>query len=411
MVIFVGQLGKVLGIPVEKGPFFQTIASVMQGLDSIHWLTLGVSLVTLAILIGLPRLKVRISAPLVTVAVGIALSAVAGLDARGVEFVGEIPSGLPSLSLPDLSLIGQLLPGALGIALMSFTESIAAARSFQTHSEPDPDANQELLALGIANIGGGLSQAFPAGGGTSQTAVNDQAGAKSQIAEIITAATVIVSLLFLSGLIGQMPQATLGALVLVAAAGLIKLDEFRKIGQIRIHELAWAIATLAGVVLLGTLQGILVAVLLSMLDLVYQANHPQVYEVRRKPGTGVFRPAGDHPGDEHWPGLLLLRTEGRLYFANMPRVRERLRAIVSERPTRVLVLDCSAIPDIEYTALKQLAQAEERLHEAGTTLWLAALNPEALRAVESAPLGTALGHERMFFNLEQAVTAYQGNAE
>jgi SulP family sulfate permease len=407
LVIFVGQLGKVLGIPVEKGPFFQTIASVIRGLDSIHWLTLGMSLVTLAILIGLPRLKVRISAPLVAVAAGIALSALFTLDTRGVELVGEIPAGLPSLSFPDLSLMGQLWPGALGIALMSFTESIAAARSFQKHGEPDTDANQELFALGMANIGGGLSQAFPAGGGTSQTAVNDQAGAKSQVAELVTAATVVVTLLFLSGLIGRMPQATLGALVLVAAAGLIKPDEFRKIGRIRVHELAWAIAALAGVVLLGTLEGILVAVVLSMLDLVNQANHPRAYEVRRKTGTDVFRPAGDHPDDEAFPGLLILRVEGRLYFANMPRVREQLRALVNQRQPKVIALDCSAIPDIEYTALGQLTQAEERLRDAGITLWLAALNPEALRVVESAPLGRTLGHERMFFNLEQAVTAYQ----
>ena len=237
LVILVGQLGKVLGISVEKGPFFQTIVSLLQGLDGIHWLTVIVSVVTLAILIGLPRLKVRVSAPLVAVAIGIALSALFNLGEHGVKVVGEIPAGLPSLSLPDLSLVQTLWPGALGIALMSFTESIAAARSFQHHGEPDPDANQELLALGVANIGAGFTQAFPAGGGTSQTAINDQAGAKSQLAEIFTAAVVVVTLLFLAGLIALMPQATLGALVLVAAAGLIKVDEFQQIGRIRTHEL------------------------------------------------------------------------------------------------------------------------------------------------------------------------------
>lgn len=407
VVIFVGQLGKILGIPVEKGPFFQQVLSLLQGLESIHWPTFILALITLAILLGLPRLVPRLSAPLVAVALGIAASALLNLDEQGVKLVGDIPSGLPSFSLPDLSLVRALLPGALGIALMSFTESIAAARSFQRHGEPPADANQELLALGTANVGGGLFQAMPAGGGTSQTAVNDQAGAKSQLAEIATAGVVAVTLLFLAGLISLMPQATLGALVLVAAAGLVKIGEFRTIGQIRTHELRWAVIAFAGVVLLGTLEGILVAVVLSMLDIIYQANHPPVYEVGRKPGTDVFRPLEDHPDDQTFPGLLMLRTEGRMYFGNAPRVQEKMLELLQQRHPQVIVVDCSAIPDIEYTALKQWTETEERLRDAGITLWLAALNPEPLRVIERSPLGATLGHERMFFNLEQAVEAYE----
>jgi SulP family sulfate permease len=148
---------------------------------------LVLALITLAILIILPRLVPSLPAALVAVAFGIAASAFLDLDAQGIKLVGEIPPGLPSLSLPDLSLVQALLPGALGIALMSFTESIAAARSFHKHGEPEPDANQELLALGAANIGGGLLPAMPSGGGTSQTAVNSQAGAKTQVAEVATA--------------------------------------------------------------------------------------------------------------------------------------------------------------------------------------------------------------------------------
>jgi high affinity sulfate transporter 1 len=407
VVIVVGQLGKVLGIPVEKGPFFQQIASLLQGLNGVHWPTLVLALITLAILLGLPRLTVRLSAPLVAVAFGIAASALLNLDEQGIKLVGEIPPGLPSFSLPDLSLVRALLPGALGIALMSFTESIAAARAFQKHGERTPDADQELLALGMANVGGGVFQAFPAGGGTSQTAVNDQAGAKSQLAEIVTAGVVAVTLLFLAGVISLMPEATLGALVLVAAAGLIKISEFRTVGQIRIHELGWAVIAFGGVVLLGTLEGILAAVVLSMLDIIYQANHPPVYELGRKSGTDIFRPLEEHPDDETFPGLLILRTEGRMYFGSAPRVREKMLALLQQRQPEVIVVDCSAVPDIEYTALRQFTETEERLRDAGITLWLAALNPEPLRVIERSPLGAALGHERMFFNLEQAVEAYE----
>jgi MFS superfamily sulfate permease-like transporter len=237
--------------------------------------------------------------------------------------------------------------------------------------------------------------------------VNDQAGAHSQLAEAVTAGVVVLTLLFLAPLLSLMPEATLGALVLLAAAGLINVGEFWAIGRIRRHELAWAIITFAGVVVLGTLEGILVAVIISMLDIIFQANHPPVYVLGRKPGTDVFRPLQDHPGDETFPGLLLIRTEGRIYFANAPRVREKALALLEREQPRVIVLDCSAIPDIEYTALTHLTSLEEKLREAGVILWLAALNPEPLRIVQRSSLGEALGHERMFFTLEQAVETFQ----
>jgi high affinity sulfate transporter 1 len=411
VVILVGQLGKVLGISVDKGPLLQQIVDILSSLGEVHGLTVVISLITLGILILLPRFSPRLSAPLVAVAFGILASALLNLGDKGVALVGPIPPGLPSLTAPDLSLVGGLWLSALGIALMSFTESIAAARASQKHGDREAVANQELFALGVGNIGGGLFQAFPAGGGTSQTAVNDQAGAKSQLAEIVTVGVVVVTLLFLAPLISLMPEATLGALVLVAAAGLIKISEFRAIAQIRRIELWWSIFAFAGVIILGTLEGILVAVVVSMLDIVHQANHPPVYVVGRKLGTDAFRPLADHPDDETFPGLLMLRAEGRIYFANAARVREKIRALIQQDQPRVLALDCSAILDFEYTGLKLLADFEEHLREVGITLWLADLNPEPLRIIERSALGERLGHERMFFNLEGAVEAYQGMQE
>jgi high affinity sulfate transporter 1 len=407
VVIFVGQLGKVLGISVQKGPFLETILSLLQGLGGLHWPTLVLGLITVAILVFLPRFVPRLSAPLVAVIVGIAASGLLNLDAQGIKLVGDIPAGLPSFSLPDLSLVRTLLPAAVGIALMAFTESIASARSFQMHGEPEPDANQELLALGLANIGGGFLQSMPAGGGTSQTAVNDQAGAKTQMAEIVTAGLVVVTLLFLASLISLMPQATLGALVLVAAAGLIKVSEFRKIAQVSKRELAWALVAFAGVVLVGTLEGVLIAIAISLLNLIYQANHPPVYEVGRKPGTTIYRPMVDHPDYETVPGLLILRTEGMLNFASAPRALEKMRALVMQRQPRVVLLECSAIPDLEYTALQKLAAGEEKLRDAGIALWLAGLNPVPTDTIQRSPLGETLGEDRIFSDIAPAVDTYK----
>jgi len=411
VVIFVGQLGKVTGLALEKGPILLTILSLLQNLDQIHWPTLALSLLTLAILVFLPRLTKRVPAALVAVAFGILLSAPVGLEALGVALVGPIPAGLPPLTLPDLSLVRSLWPGALGLALMSFVESIAAARAFIQRGDPLPDADQELLALGIANIGGGFASAMPAGGGTSQTAVNDQAGARSQMAEMATVGVVVVTALFLAPLISLMPQATLGALVLVAAAGLIKLGEFREIREIRVLEFVWAITAFFGVIILGTLEGILLAVIISILALLYNAGHPPMYVVGRKPGTDVFRPVQDHPGDETFPGLLMLRTEGMMFFASAPRALGQMTELIREHQPQVVVLDCSAVPNFEYTALKEFSEYEDKLRTSGIQMWLAALNTEAFQVIERAPLGKTLGHERMFFNLEQAVEAYQGMQE
>jgi anti-anti-sigma factor len=219
---------------------------------------------------------------------------------------------------------------------------------------------------------------------------------------------VVATLLFLSSLISVLPQATLAAVVVVTTLPLLSMRDFRSILRIRRTEFLWAVAAGAGVVILGTLQGILVAIAISVLTLVYQANHPPVYTLRRKPGTDVFRPhSADHPGDETIPGLLIVKTEGRMNFASAPRAREHLAAMVAEVRPKVVILDCSAIPDFEYTALRALTYAEENLRKNGISLCLSALNPQALEAVRRSPLGEALGPASMFFNLPDAVKAYE----
>jgi len=399
LVIVVDQVPKLFGFHIEKGPFFQNILSIFQHLPETSVVTLLLALITLALMVGLERFRPHTPAPLFAVALGIAASGILGLGQVGVELVGKIPAGLPASVLPNLSLVEKLWPGALGIALMAYIESIAAGRAFARHGDPRPKSNQELVALGVANLTGSFFRIIPAGGGTSQTAVNDKAGVRTQLAELVTAGIVLAVLLFLSPLISLMPQATLAAVVVATTVGLLNPRDFRAILRIRRTEFWWSVIAFAGVVVFGTLQGILIAVAISVMTLMYVANHPPIYVLGRKPGTDVFRPLSDeHPGDETFPGFLIVRTEGGMTFASTPRLGERFGELIRDAQPRVLVLDCSAIPDIEYTALKILIDAEEKLREAGITLWLAALNPRALEIVKRSPLFATLGYERMFFN-------------
>jgi SulP family sulfate permease len=408
LVIVVDQLPKLLGVHIERGNFFHTVFSTLGHVPEANRATLILAAAILAILLGMERFFPKIPAPLVAVVLGVAAARFLGLNQFGIALTGHIPPGVPTPALPDLSLVRTLWPGALGMALMSFTESIAAGRAFAAHNDPPPLPNRELIALGASNLVGSFFQCFPAGGGTSQTAVNSRAGARTQVAALVTVAMALATLLFLSPLISLLPQATLAAIVMVTTFPLLSTAGFRSILHVRRTEFLWALAACAGVVVLGTLRGILVAVAISVLTLFYQANHPPVYAVRRKPGTDVFRPqSADHPEDEMIPGLLIVRTEGRMTFASAPQVRQQLRALVAEAHPEVVILECSAIPDFEYTALQALIEAEERLREGGVALWLTALNPEALNVVKRSPLGKALGTECMFFNLRDAVTAFE----
>ena len=408
VVLLLGQLPKLLGVHILEGNVLHNLLATLQLLPEANVATIVVSAVSLGILIGLHYFRPHAPAPLVAVAIGVAGTALLGLGNVGVALVGPILPALPSPVLPDLALFKFLWPGALGLALMSFTESIAAARVFARHDDPRPNANRELIALGVANLAGSVFEAFPAGGGASQTAVNVQAGARSQVAALSTVAVVAATLLFLSPLLGLLPQATLAAIIVVTAAPLFSLAEFRAILAVRRTEFVLALITCAGVVLIGTLEGILIAIVISVVTLIFQANHPPVYSLGRKPGTDIFRPRStQHPNDVTLPGLLIVKTEGRMTFASAPHAGEGMAVLVQDAQPRVVILECSAIPDFEYTALRTLIRAEEKMRERGVALWLSALNPQAWEMVARSSLADSLGPDRIFFTLPEAVTAYE----
>lgn len=407
LVILLDQVPKLLGLHITKQGFFHDLIAVAQHVPDASMLTALVALATLAVLIGMEKFWPHSPAPLVAVGGGIAASWLLGLHAMGVSIVGHIPQGFPTLTLPDLSLAAQLVPGAAGIALMSFTESIAAGRAFARNDEPRVNANRELIATGAANLGGAFLGAMPAGGGTSQTAVVRAAGAQSQKASLVTAGAALATMLLLAPMLGLLPNATLAAVVIVYSVGLIQPKEFLAIRKIRNMEFRWACAAMLGVLLFGTLNGILVAIIISLVGLASQTARPHVYVLGRKPGTDVLRPLSpEHPEDERFEGLMVVRPEGRIFFLNANVIADRFNELIAEHKPRVVVLDMSRVPDIEYSALQMLAEGDKRVAEHGITLWLAGLNPEALAMVQHSGLADRLGRERMIFNAQTAIERY-----
>jgi MFS superfamily sulfate permease-like transporter len=302
------------------------------------------------------RFLPKLPAPLLAVAAAITGAYFLNLQHRGVELVGNIPSGLPSLVKPDLSLITVLWPGAVGIALMSFTETVASGRAFARNDEPVPRAGRELLATGLANVGGALLGAMP-GGGTTQTAVNVLAGARTQLAEMVTA-----------------------AMVIVYSFGLIKPIEFREILKHSQDGIFMGDRSVRRRRARRHPEG----------D--HRSHHrfpghtgvpvadPPVYVLRRKPGTNVFRPQSpEHPEDESFPGLLLLRPEGPIFFANAAQIAHKIEPLVRETQPKVVAVDASGVLDMEYTALKMFAQVAKRQSQDGVQLWLIGFNPGTMK--------------------------------
>ena len=411
LVIVVDQLPKFLGVHIDKGGWLHNVVQCVTHIPDASRPALFIAITAVVVILVLERWLPKAPAPLVALAVAIAISWLTDAHAKGVATIGAIPGGLPTLRLPDWSLARELWPGvwpaALGLTLMSFTETIAAGRAFVERGEPSPSPNRELLATGAGNVACGLFGAMPSGGGTSQTAVNRAAGARTQMSELVTAAVGIATLLFLAPVIAVMPHPGLAAVVIATSLPLISVKSLHRIRKYRMLEFTWSLASMAGVVFLGTLNGILAAVVISMATLAHQANNPPVYVLVRKPGTDAFRPVSDeHPEDESFPGLLILRTEGRVHFGNVDHIGDEMLEHIGKNKPKVLLLDCSGIAGFEYTGLERLDQAEERLRAEGVELWLAGLSPEAFEIVWRSALGQRLDRPRMHFTVAGAVETF-----
>jgi sulfate permease, SulP family len=387
LTIVVGQVPKLLGVEKGSGNFFEQTWDVLTALDDTQWRTLALGLVSLAVVFGLRRLATAVPGSLVAVLLGIALVSLFDLDERGVAIVGPIESGLPRISLPGGVQAGDYLAvagSAVGVALVGFAEGLGAAKTYAARNHYDIDPNRELLGLGAANLGAGLSSGMVVNGSLSKTAVNGSAGARSQASGIVVAGLTLITLVALTGLFEELPEATLGAVVIAAlvelvdVAALVRLYRLytRRLGRIygpaARPDFIAAVAAMGGVLVFDTLPGLFIGIGVSLLLLLYRSSKPHVAELGRVPGTeDQYTDRDRHPHNEAVPGVVVLRAEGGLYFANAEAVRAAVRAASSRDGVQAVVLDAGAVPFVDVTAARMLAELVGDLGGAGVTLAIA----------------------------------------
>ncbi|MFP4191486.1 MAG: SulP family inorganic anion transporter [Candidatus Hydrogenedentota bacterium] len=374
IVIGLSQLHHLLGVEAVSGGLHEIVLGVAIQISEINPWTLAIGAAGIVLIQTLKKRAPHVPGSLMAAAAGIVLVAWTGLHEAGVGIVGEIPEGLPSLSMPalDWSAIQMLFPMAAAIALVGYMESIAVAKAIQEKSgDYEVDPNRELIALGAANVGGSLFQSFPVTGGFSRTAVNYDAGARTRLASIFSAAIVALTLLFLTPLFYYLPKAVLAAIILGAVYGLIEVDEFRRLWRLAHYDRYLFLATFAGTLFAGIKEGIVLGVALSVIMLVYRSARPNYTLLGRVPGTSVYRNIQRYETEQE-EGVLVLRLGGPLHFANAKHFRENVcERIRNTTHIRRLVLDFSGVNDMDSTGLDELFALTDHLKERGIEIRLA----------------------------------------
>ncbi len=373
LTIIVGQLPKLFGVPAGSGNFFEKLWDLVTNLGDTQGMTLLVGLGSLAAVLLLRRLAPKVPGSLVVVLLGIAAVKVFDLDAHGVAIVGPIESGLPHVGLPDLSLsqYAKLIGAGMGILLVGFAEGLGAAKTYAARDHVAIDANRELIGLGMANLGAGVTSGMVVNGSLSKTAVNGDAGARSQVSGLIVAALTILTLLFLTGLFEDLPEATLAAVVVAAVVELVNVTSLARLyhayssdlgaiyGPAARPDFIGAIVALLGVLVFDTLPGLVIGIVVSVLLLVYRASRPNVARLGRG-DDGTWVDVARHPEARPTPGVVVVRPEAGLFYANADNVKDDILAAL--RPdTRTVVLDLQVVPTIDITAVDMLVQLTEDL--------------------------------------------------
>ncbi len=390
LLIIAGQLSKLFGYASEGGAFEAKVLEFGSSIALFHFPTLMLGLGLLVLLLLLRRFAPKLPAALFVVVAGIVAVLVLGLEEMGVEVLGEVPAGLPTFhfAIFDRETYRELLGDAAALMLISFTSGILTAKSFARRNRYDIDANQEMIAFGAANVVTGLAQGFPVTGADSRTAVNDAMGGKSQLVGFVAAGTMLIILFFLTGPLAHVPQAGLAAVIMVSAAGLIDIASLRELFAISRRELLLSLVTTLGVLFLGALKGVFLAVILTFLWLLRVGSWPHDAILGRTKGTGVrgFHSLQDYPQGTTYPGLLIYRFDSDLLFYNIDYFRQRVREAMAaaETPVEWIVVDASPINVLDLTAAQKIREFREDLAAQGVVLAYARMKQSLNRFFVSA---------------------------
>lgn len=375
LVLISTQIPKLLGIPGgHGGGFLEKCLDILRHVPETNPVSLVLGIIALAALIAGKRWLANRPVAVVVVITGIMAATLFDLPALGVKTLGEVPEGLPSLGIPAISPddLNDLLPLALACFLLMAVESAAIGRMFAARHAYPFDANRELLALGVANLAAGLGRGFPVSGGMSQSLVNEAGGARTPVSGFIAALLILVVVLTWAGLLRDLPQPVLAAIVLVAVSGLIKVDVLRRLWRFDRGEIVIVVAVVTGILASGILRGVLIGVVVSILIMLRRAARPRVAELGRVPGTDVFADRQRHPENQIETGLLALRLEGPLLYFNVRHVHDQIQALIQDRPdTRLLVLNLGMTAQLDLAGCEMLEDLHRSLAARGIDLALA----------------------------------------
>ena len=411
IVIAVGQADKILGVEAEGDNVLQDLGSMLEQFSEWDWPTIAVGVAALAALFLIEEYLPRLPGALIVMLVAIAASAIFDFEGAGIHVVGEIPAQLPNLSLPEWpgwDLMSDIMVGALAVIVVAFAESFAAAKSYASKFGYQVDANQEMIGLGAANLGAGLSGGFVVDGSLSKTAAGVGAGQKTQMTSIFAAVFVLLTIVALTWLFEPLPEAVLGAIVIHAVWKLIDFSGFATLWRTRRIDFALATAAFLGVILIDILQGIIIGIVLSLLALIYRASFPEGSELGRvedEDGNYEFVSLEAHPDAETRPGMVVYRQTGSLIFSNAAAFSKQARELLWNRtdpPALVLVVDCEQMADMDVTGTEEIVALFEELQASDVDMWLVRLHSAARITAEKAGVIDVVGEERVFPTLRLA---------
>jgi sulfate permease, SulP family len=408
--VIVGELPKLTGTSAEGTNTWREFGSWLRSLGSTDLTTLLVGLVSLGVILGLRFWARRAPGALVLVVLGIVATRLLDLD---IASVGDVPSGLPAVVLPDLAYLRANLsvigPAAIGVVLIGFSQSAGDAREFASRHAYRVDINRESVAQGLANIGSGMVQGIPVSTSLSASSLNDQSGAKTQMSSLITGLLVVLTMLFLAPLFSDLPKAVLAAVIIDAVVfGMIDVPAMRRLFRVKRFDFWIAVAAIAGVLTFGVLAGVVIGIVLSIVWLVYVSTRPNIVELGNQPGTQVFGDLASYPESITFPGLSVIRLDGGLFFASADALHDHLREMLRDRepPVRTVILDCGSVNFIDSQGAEKLRELHELAEQQGLTLHLSNLKADVREVLAADGLLELYGAGRIHAKTYLAVEAH-----